>query len=109
MTLPNGELPLRRLLRMHSWPGSFKLLRECGAKHDIITACAAADVEAVKRLLDDDPRLVHTLDEEGNTPLHWACVNRYPVIPAIQPVLVYSSRSGRGLRRCALMCTEKHR
>ena len=74
--LPLGGLPLRMLLRHRSPPGLFVLLAEHGAEHDIMTACAATDVEAVDRLLLQGPHLVHETDEEDNTPLHWACVQR---------------------------------
>ncbi len=70
--LPSGELPLRMLLRHRLLPGLFVLLASHGAEHDVITACAAADLEAVERLLQADPQRIRETDEEGNTPLHWA-------------------------------------
>ena len=74
--LPAGGLPLRLLLRQQSLPGLFALLAQHGAEHDILTASAATNVEVVDRLLQQGPHLVHETDEEGNTPLHWACVQR---------------------------------
>ena len=72
--LPDGELPLRVLLRRQAKAGLFGLLEEHGAEHDIITASAATDLAAAERLLRAEPEVVHQTDEVGNTPLHWACV-----------------------------------
>ena len=73
MRMPNEELPLRVLLKRDAPPGFFLELIQLGAEQDIITAAAAKETTTIKHLLNSDPQLVHVTDEEGNTPLHWAC------------------------------------
>ena len=50
------------------------LLRELGARDDILTFAAVGDVDAVARLLDEEPELVDVADPAddlfGHTPLY---------------------------------------
>ncbi|MCX6558445.1 MAG: ankyrin repeat domain-containing protein, partial [Candidatus Aminicenantes bacterium] len=40
---------------------------------EIHKAASAGDLETVKRLLEQNPKLLQEMDENGRTPLHWAC------------------------------------
>ena len=82
---PSGELPLRMALNGERRQNPFQKLVKHGAEHDILTASAATDISAVERFLKQNPGLVHSTDEKGNTPLHWACA---PVGFQAQPRLV---------------------
>jgi len=64
------------MLLKRQTPVLFVLLTQYGAEHDIITASAATDLTAIERLLHGEPQLVHETDDEGNTSLHWACVQK---------------------------------
>ena len=51
----------------------------------IAAAIRERDVDAVRRLLDGEPDLVHAADERGNMPIHWAVMIRS--MPMISLVL----------------------
>jgi ankyrin repeat protein len=74
--MPDGTLPLRRLLAT-GMVDSFQTLNRYGAEHDILTACAARNLRAVRRLLENDPDCIDSRDEEGNSPLHWAAASGF--------------------------------
>jgi ankyrin repeat protein len=44
----------------------------------VAAAIRARDLPAVRRLLDDDPSLLHTGDTRSNQPIHWAVMTRQP-------------------------------
>ncbi len=50
---------------------------QAGPIHD---AAAEGDLEVLNRLLSEDPSLVGSLDDNGRTPLHWACRGVHPEI-----------------------------
>jgi len=47
---------------------------------EILRAASEGDAAAVRRLLSDDPRLVHATGDHAKTPLHWAAeFDRYEI------------------------------
>jgi ankyrin repeat protein len=86
--LRDGRLPLRAFIEDRGPPGIFHDLQEAGALYDLLTAAAAVEIPIAKQLLDEDPSLVHSVDRDGNTPLHWACVSRYTREPCDREGLI---------------------
>jgi hypothetical protein len=63
------------------FPGYMSILDRDGSTSPFELACQFASADIVQYMVELDDKLVNVCDEGGDSPLHWACRRRAPVLP----------------------------